>query len=140
LPGSPPPQSRIIEHLSKLHGVTLDASLSPAQRATARAVRRMLAEGLYFTGIYARWVDDEGWPHTRAAMATFIPRFAVLFLPLIRRSVTSVDATLYAFEEAVLVHPAASPVKAHVQALPNLVAHRDRMRAFFPPERRASRR
>jgi len=172
----------IIEHLTKLHGVTLDATLGPAQLATARAVRRMLEEGLYFTGIYARWVDDEGWPHTRAAMASFIPRFAVPFLPLIRRSVrksihaqgtgrharediiamakadwdavsillgdgpyffgekaTSIDATLYAFEEAVLVHPSASPVKAHVRSLPNLVAHRDRMRALFPPERFATK-
>jgi len=168
----------IIEHLTRLHRVTLDDSLGPAQLASARAVRRMIEEGLYFAGIHARWVDDEGWPATRVAMASFIPRFAVPFLPLIRRSViksvraqgtgrharndiyamakadwdavavllgegpyffgervTSIDATLYGFEESVLAHPWASPVKVHVQSLPNLVRHRDRMRTFFPPER-----
>jgi len=168
----------ITEHPTRVHGGTLDARLSPAQPATARAVRGMIEEGLYFTGIYGRWVDDEGWPATRAAMASFIPGLAVPFLPLIRRSVkksvraqgtgrharadifamakadwdavaallgegpfffgekvTSIDATLYGFEESALAHPWASPVKAHVQSRPNLVRHRDRMRSFFPPER-----
>lgn len=171
----------IIERLSREHGVDLDASLTPAQRATARAVRRMLEEATYFTGIHGRWIDDEGWPHTRAAMARFMPRFVVPFLPLIRRSVrrsvhaqgtgrhekadilamavadwdaistllgdgpyffgataTSIDAVLYAFEEAALVFPS-SPIKTHVSSRANLVAHRDRMRAFFPPERFSER-
>jgi glutathione S-transferase len=171
----------VIEHLSKTHGIDLDAHLTDVQRATARVVRRTLEEAAYFVGVYGRWIDDEGWPHTRAAMGKIVPRPSAFLLPLIRRRVraasiaqgtgrhdrdqvyalgradwdaietlfqgpyffgekaSSLDAVLYGFEESVLSHPASLPVKQHLLGKPRLVAHRDRMRAFFPPERFASR-
>jgi glutathione S-transferase len=168
----------VIEHLSRVHGVDLDAHLDGKQRATSRVVRRMIEEATYFTGIYARWIDDAGWAHTKTAMATMLPGPVRLFMPLIRRNVvknvhaqgtgrhtaediyamaradwdaiatllgdgpyffgekaSSIDAVLYAFEEAALAHPAALPAKLHLERTPSLVAHRDRMRAFFPPDR-----
>jgi glutathione S-transferase len=77
----------IVEHLTKAHNVTLDDHLSPSQRATARAVRRMLEEGTYFLGIHDRWVDDAGWVATKAAFASFLPKVAIPFLPLLRLGV-----------------------------------------------------
>jgi glutathione S-transferase len=77
----------VIEHLSKTHGIDLDAHLTDVQRATARVVRRTLEEAAYFVGVYGRWIDDEGWPHTRAAMGKIVPRPSAFLLPLIRRRV-----------------------------------------------------
>lgn len=168
----------VIEHLSRTHGVDLDAHLTDVQRATARTVRRMLEEATYFVGIYGRWIDDEGWTHTKPAMATLMPAPIALLLPMIRRSViknvrgqgtgrhardeiyalgradwdaiatmlgdgpyffgerpSSIDAVLYGFEEAALAHPGDLPSKQHMLASPRLVAHRDRMRTHFPPDR-----
>jgi glutathione S-transferase len=171
----------IIEHLARAHGVELDAHLTDVQLATARVVRRMLEEASYFVGLYGRWIDDEGWPHTRVAMGKVVPRPFAFLLPLIRRRVrataraqgtgrhdraeiyalgradwdaietlfsgpyffgekaSSLDAALYGFEESLLSHPASLPVKQHLLGKPRLVAHRDRMRGFFPPERFAAR-
>jgi len=168
----------VIEHLSRMHGVDLDAHLDAQQRATSRVVRRMIEEGTYFTGIYARWIDHAGWAHTRTAMATLLPKPLSFLLPLIRRNVaksvhtqgtgrhtaediytmaradwdaiatllgdgpyffgekaSSIDAVLYGFEEAALAHPGALAPKLHLERTPSLLAHRDRMRVFFPPDR-----
>jgi glutathione S-transferase len=51
----------IIEHLVKKHGDTLDAHLTPAERAVGHALRRMTEEGLYFAILYSRWIDDAGF-------------------------------------------------------------------------------
>ena len=51
----------IIEHLVEKHGNKLDAHLTPAERATGHALRRMTEEGLYFAILYSRWVDDTGF-------------------------------------------------------------------------------
>jgi glutathione S-transferase len=169
----------VIEHLTKEHGVTMDAHLSPTQRATARAVRRMLEEATYFIGIHDRWVDDAGWVATKAAFGGFLPKVAVPFLPFIRRGVkrtvhgqgtsrhdratidamaiadwdaiatllgegpyffgekaTTIDAVIFAFHEAVRAHPTPTALKAHLAHIPALVAHHERMWAFFPPDRR----
>lgn len=65
----------------------LDADLSARDRATGRAVRRMLEEGTYFTGVYLRWVTDEGFPHVRKEMRGLLPAPIRLLLPVIRRKV-----------------------------------------------------
>jgi glutathione S-transferase len=77
----------VIEHLEKVHGVSLDRHLTAEQRATARAFRRMIEEGTYFTGLFLRWGYDPAWPDTRAAFAKVVPSFVVPLLPLVRRKV-----------------------------------------------------
>lgn len=77
----------IVERLTREHRVTLDDRLTEVQRATGRAVRRMIEEATYFSGVYARWGDDTGWADTRVAFAKILPAPAALLLPLIRRSV-----------------------------------------------------
>jgi glutathione S-transferase len=60
----------------------LDAGMSVQDAATARLVRRMLEEALYFVGMYQRWVHDEGYCATAGEFAKFVPRIA---LPFVRR-------------------------------------------------------
>ncbi len=76
----------ILEHLTARHGVTLDAGLTPAQRATGRALRRMLEEATYFCLVYERWEVAEGWAAYRHAFRALMPPVMREVLPgLIRR-------------------------------------------------------
>jgi glutathione S-transferase len=77
----------IIERLERTAKAPLDADLSARDRATGRAVRRMLEEGTYFTGVYLRWVTDEGFGHVRKEMGTFLPAAIRMLLPMLRRKV-----------------------------------------------------
>jgi glutathione S-transferase len=65
----------------------LDAGLTRQQQALGRAVRRMLEEGAYFSGVYLRWCTDEGFPHVRTELAKILPAPLRLLLPLIRSKV-----------------------------------------------------
>ncbi len=78
----------IIEHLVQTRGVTLDEGMTPMERATARAVRRMLEEGTYFVALRTRWLEDDGWAIQYPAFSVMVPGFlAPLALPFIRSSV-----------------------------------------------------
>ncbi|HVV85699.1 MAG TPA: glutathione S-transferase family protein [Kofleriaceae bacterium] len=77
----------VIERLERTSGHPLDADLSPRDRATGRAVRRMIEEGTYFTGVHLRWATDEGFGHVRKEMGSLLPAPIRLLLPIIRRKV-----------------------------------------------------
>src|SRR4029078_2674909 len=53
--------AHIIEHLKKTRGDKLDKDLTPEQRALGHLIRRTMEEALYFSVVYARWVDDVGF-------------------------------------------------------------------------------
>lgn len=54
--------NEIIAYLEKKHGITLDKSLSPADRALSLAWERLFGEHLYWSGIIeARWRLDDGF-------------------------------------------------------------------------------
>lgn len=77
----------IIEYLKQERGRDLDAWLDDGQRATGRAVRRMVEEGLYWSMLHARWIDDEGWATFRPVLASMLPAPVRGFLPAwLRRS------------------------------------------------------
>jgi glutathione S-transferase len=85
-----PDSAFIIKHLKQRHGDPLDAHLSPNQRATAHAVRRMLEEGTYWAGVYSRWFELDNWPRMRQLLAQLMPPVVGRVVPpLIRRSVKS---------------------------------------------------
>jgi glutathione S-transferase len=65
----------------------LDAGMTARDRATARAVRRMLDEGFYFVGMYRRWVSDDGFRVLAPAFKQVLPAPVRMLMPLIRRSV-----------------------------------------------------
>ena len=64
--------SLIIDHLTKRYSITLDAHLTPRQRAEALALQRLFEEHLYWVAVYARWIEDSGFAATRTA---FFDRF-----------------------------------------------------------------
>ena len=57
----------IIDYLKQNYGDSLDAGLSPAEKATALAFQRLLEENLYWAVVHTRWVDPAGWAQTKAA-------------------------------------------------------------------------
>lgn len=93
----------IIERLEAGGKRPLDAGLSPAQAATGRAVRRMLEEGTYFTGVHLRWATDEGFVHMREQLGKLLPAPLRLLLPVIRRkavkSVVAQGTGRHSFDE-----------------------------------------
>ena len=49
----------IITYLTKQYQVTLDAELTPEQKAQAHLITKSLDEGLYWCLVYSRWATDE---------------------------------------------------------------------------------
>lgn len=59
--------SHILAYLAQRYGTALDDWMGPLQRAQALALQRLLEDSLYWSLLYLRWVDEAGWPSTRAA-------------------------------------------------------------------------
>lgn len=77
----------IINYLKSTCGDRLDAALTSAQRAQGTAILRLLEDSLYWVLLYARWIDDLGWPLTRQAFFGALPAPLRAFIPrLARRS------------------------------------------------------
>jgi glutathione S-transferase len=57
----------ILAHVTRKHAVTIDAALTPAQRATNLLITRTL-DDLYWVMSYSRWKDDRYWPAFRDAL------------------------------------------------------------------------
>lgn len=54
----------IIEYLKRTYGNPLDATLSEQQQAVALAFQRLFEENLYWTSVYSRWINPQGWAFT----------------------------------------------------------------------------
>lgn len=63
----------IIAYLKATYGDSLDAGLSPAERAVSLAFHRLLEENLYWTMVYARWMEESGWQLSREAFFGKLP-------------------------------------------------------------------
>ena len=63
----------IIDYLKAKYGDPLDGSLSDEQKATALAVRRLIEESLYWSLMYFRWIDPDGWQHQEPAYFGSLP-------------------------------------------------------------------
>jgi hypothetical protein len=75
----------IIEHLQRRRGITLDAALTPAERAVATAFQRLSEENLYWAVVHTRWIDDAGWVRTREAFFGMLPVPLRWFVPAVAR-------------------------------------------------------
>lgn len=60
--------SIIIDYLKSSYGDPLDSGLNDGQRALALATQRMVEESLYWSVLYSRWAEPQGW-------ATLMPEF-----------------------------------------------------------------
>jgi len=72
--------SLIIERLSADREIDLDAGLDAHQRAVGHAVRRMVEEGMYFIGLYERWVGV-GYAHSARDYFAYLPAPLRFVLP-----------------------------------------------------------
>lgn len=63
----------ILEHLTKAYGKDPDQKLTPAERATSLAFRRMLKESFYWVIVNSRWNDEGNWPEYKAAFRSMLP-------------------------------------------------------------------
>ena len=77
--------STILERLEKSAARPLDRGLDAASRAQAHVLQRMLEESLYFTMVWSRWVDDEGWDELGPRIKAVVPAAVRWFLPGIMR-------------------------------------------------------
>ena len=78
----------IVEYLGERFGRNPDASLSAADRAVSRALRRMIEENLYWTMVYDRWIVDENWRRFRDVVLGGVPApIRMVIAPLARRGV-----------------------------------------------------
>lgn len=75
----------IIDYLKSAYGDRLDAALTPAQRAQGTSILRLLEDSLYWVLLYARWIDELGWPLTRQAFFGALPVPLRGFVPLLAR-------------------------------------------------------
>jgi glutathione S-transferase len=57
----------IIAHIIRKRGLTIDAALTPTQRATSLLITRTL-DDLYWVMSYSRWKDERYWPALRDAL------------------------------------------------------------------------
>jgi glutathione S-transferase len=57
----------ILAYVTRKYRLTIDASLSPAERATNLLITRML-DDLYWVMSYSRWKDERYWPKFRDAL------------------------------------------------------------------------
>jgi glutathione S-transferase len=78
----------IIEYLESRLGCDLNRNLSPAERAVARAMRRLIEENLYWVMVYSRWMVDENWRGFRDVVLSGLSTPARRILgPIARRGV-----------------------------------------------------
>jgi glutathione S-transferase len=75
----------ILDYLKSTYGDPLDAALTPAQQARGTAILRLLEDSLYWTLLYARWIDARGWPLTRQAFFSALPMPLVWIVPPLAR-------------------------------------------------------
>jgi len=67
----------ILEYLTRVFEVDLDAGMTPREHAQARAMTAMLEEHLYFTVLYLRWKDPRGWQLLQPELAALLGRGGV---------------------------------------------------------------
>jgi glutathione S-transferase len=67
----------IVDHLKLTYGDSLDARLSPAEKAIAKAFQRLLEEHLYWIGMMSRWnYTEANWQTNKQAIFSVLPPVA----------------------------------------------------------------
>ena len=78
----------IIDYLRSHFGVDPDAGLTPVERASSLALRRLIEENLYWTMVYDRWMVEENWVVFRNAVLGGLPALMrPIITPMARRGV-----------------------------------------------------
>ncbi len=72
-------------HLENAFEFDFDAPLDPQQRATSRAIIRMVEEHLYFVMICDRWLNEENWAQVKKVLFGHMPFPLKLIIPRLAR-------------------------------------------------------
>jgi glutathione S-transferase len=75
----------IIDYLKATYGDLVDGGLTPQDRATAHVLRRMLEESFYWSAVYSRWVEEEGWNTIRPLFFGHLPPLLRELIPVLAR-------------------------------------------------------
>jgi glutathione S-transferase len=79
----------IIEHLKRSRMIDPDAWLEARQLAQSLTLQRMFEDHLYYSLVYSRWVDPEGWAAmTKVVAAIFPAPMDRVMGPFLRRRIT----------------------------------------------------
>jgi len=71
-------------HLETTRNIDFDAGLTPEQRATSRALIRMIEEHLYFALVCDRWLNDANWEVLRN---TFFEKIPAIIRPFVTKQI-----------------------------------------------------
>ncbi len=80
-----PDSQLIIDHLTRVHDVQIDAALSAEQRAASVMIQRTFEDHLYFAILYGRWMLEEAWAVTAPAYFGSLPAVARSLVPVVAR-------------------------------------------------------
>ena len=81
-----PDTEQIREHLEAHHGADFNKGLDATERATARAIARMVEEHLYFAIVCDRWGDDANWAIVKKVYFGHLPGVVRGFItPMVRK-------------------------------------------------------
>ncbi len=75
----------IIDYLTTRFACDLNQSLTPAEKAIAHSMRRLIEENLYWAMVYDRWMVDENWHLARDVILGGIPNPVRQFVALMAR-------------------------------------------------------
>jgi glutathione S-transferase len=82
--------SAIFDYLEKKSESPLDRGLDGAGLARAHILKRTFEESLYWSVLWSRWGDDEGWTELRKHIEAVVPAAVRWFVPgLIRKKVVA---------------------------------------------------
>lgn len=71
----------IIEYLKNTYGDKLDTHLTTEEKATVVSLHRLIEEHLYWSMIYSRWLDKNGWAITKPTYFGRLPLLLKSWLP-----------------------------------------------------------
>ncbi len=76
----------IIQYLQKKHGIDINQSLNPEERAISHSTQKMLDEHFYWILVHSRWIDDRGFAVVRPLFFGGLPPMVRSIAPIIGRS------------------------------------------------------
>ncbi|MDR3477407.1 MAG: glutathione S-transferase family protein [Gammaproteobacteria bacterium] len=116
----------IIEYLKTKYGDPLDAHLTTQQSAEALAIQRMIEEHFYWTLVYSRWIDPNGWGILKKEFFSKMPVMIKTWVPTlirhkVKRTLRAQGVGLHSSDEIYLLG------KADIFAVANLLGNQDFM-------------
>jgi glutathione S-transferase len=71
----------VIEYLKATYGDTVDAHLTPTDRAIALAMQRLMEENFYWVLVYSRWENPTNWPKLKQEYFASLPPILKKIVP-----------------------------------------------------------